>query len=636
MKRLIKTLDSNNKLKQFLLILTVFFVFVGLNCVNSLDQGSSDDPAHTGIIFVNPIPFAIFGNSIDQSLIEVLTEVFPNGSIIEFEITGSDLPPNLRGCVFGDDVVIVNGEAVANYLAGILIASAAELSSSEPPVATLNIAANITTPDGDMESDFGPLFLLAVGIIPPEDQTIAPNSAGDPLSIPIVFQTIGIPPGPTGPTVTFSLSDPTLGSLNPTMAQVMGTEESGTATTQYTAFNNTLGTQTITATIPLPNPAVLDPGCPNVSVQIQASTVVMQVAPMPTPTPSPTPVPTPTPIPAIDLICPDQVVSGDQDTCECLTNLGPGSQLCFFVISPAMPSLMIVPPPCFSTDAGGDVQKIILAGAVVSAQVNLVRCCISPNNMVCDPGEPDDVEAVTVVPSTPILPDLICPVQIVSGTQNTCKCSTNQAGVQVCFDVISPAMPTLDILPVEPNCVLTDSGGDATTIIQADMGVISPMVNLVQCCISPSNTSCVGDPDDVESVIVVPVPTPTPTPAPSPSPAPTPTLPPTGIIITAGDLTPVAGGSTVIEAFSGQNVLDLCVQFLVNSSPASDLDPGNNLLSVCATPNGMGNVLSTFSLDVAAGTSGDEIRIIGCIDNATNGMCDGADPLSNTLIFNVQ
>jgi hypothetical protein len=635
-KRLIKTLDSNNKLKHYLLILTVFLLFIGLNCVNSLDQGSSDDPVNTGIIFVNPIPFAIFGNSIDQSLIEVLTQVFPNGSVIEFEITGSDLPPNLRGCVFGGDVIIVNDEAVANYLAGILIASGAELSSSEPPVATLNIAANIITPDGDEESDFGPLFLFAVGIIPPEDQGITTNPADDPLSVflTLVFQTIGIPPGTI---VTFALSDPTLGSLFPLMTPVLGSEDSGTATTQYTTFNNTGGTQIITATIILPNPVDFDPDCPNVPVAqrtIQEDVIIVQSAPQPTPIPSPTPIPTPTPVPTptpaatIDLVCPDEVVSGDQDTCTCSTDLGPGVELCFFVISPAMPSLAIAPPACANTDSGGDALKIIVAGAVISAQVNLVQCCISGDDTTCNPpGDLEDVQAVTVVPSEPTLPDLVCPDQLVSGAQDTCTCSTNLGpGEELCFQVISGT--TLDVLPADPNCVDTDSGGDAITVIEGDlMGGMSAMVNLVQCCISDNDQSCdSGDPDDVESVTVVPVPTPTPTPVPPPTPTPTPT--PAPIIIMSTDPSPPPGGTPFINVFTSSSPgTGLCVVILADGTTGGSTLTGPfpfPPVTACDIADAFGDSIGLIQLTISgAATSGQSISLQGCIDSNFDGSCFG-------------
>ena len=553
MKRLIKTSDSKNKLRQFLSILTVFLVFVGLNCVNGLDQGSSDDPAHTGIIFVNGVPVVIFGNSIDQSLIEVTTGVFPNGSTIEFEITLSDLIELLSGCVFGGDVIIVDGQAVANYLAGILIGTPDQLSSGDPPVAALNVAVKITTPDGDSESDFVTMFLNAVGMIPPEDMDVT-TSPDDGITLPVivtlVFQTIGIPPGTN---VSFSLSNPALGMLNPLVTPVSGAEDNGEAETLYTTVNGSSGIQTITATIILPNPFDFDPSCPNVPVgqrTIQVSVKINQIAPVPTPTPSPsptpgptptpsptptpgpTPTPSPTPGPTVTLVCPDQIIEGDQAQCTCSTNQGQGVQLCFVVSDPPLTLISPTGPDCDTTDGAGEAFVVVLAQDVMGAEIGQVECCLSLGDDMCDPGDLNDVEPITVVP-----------------------------------------VPT-------------------------------------------------------------PTPTPSPTPGPTPTPTPSPTPTPGPIMITAGDLTPAAGGQTVIEAFSNQNVDDLCVQFVINSNPASDLDPGSGTV-VCAAPIN-NNVLNTFVLDVAAMTSGDEIRIIGCIDNSGAMGCDGTDPLSNILIFNVQ
>jgi len=418
-KRLIKTLDSNNKLKQFLLILTVFLVFVGLNCVSGLDQDSSDNPAHTGIIFVNGVPIIIFGNSIDQSLVEVTTGVFPNGSTIEFEITLSDLIELLSGCVFGGDVIIVDGQALANYLAGILIATPDELSSGEPPVAALNVAVKITTPDGDSESDFGTIFLNAVGMIPPEGMEVT-TSPDDGMTPPVIitleFQTIGIPPGRN---VNFSLSNPALGMLNPLMTAVIGEEDNGAAVTQYTTANGSNGVQTITARIELPNPFDFDPSCPNVPVgqrTIQVFVVITQIAPVPTPTPSPsptpgptptpsptptpgpTPTPSPTPGPTVTLVCPDQIIEGDQAQCTCSTNQGQGVQLCFVVSDPPLTLISPTMPDCDTTDGTGEAFVTVQAQDVMAAEVGLVECCLSPDNTMCDPGDLNDVEPITVVP----------------------------------------------------------------------------------------------------------------------------------------------------------------------------------------------------------------------------------------------
>ena len=412
MKKLIKTLDSNNKLKHYLLILTVFFVFVGLNCVSSLDQGSSDNPAHTGIIFVNFNPIALFGNSSDQSLVEVTTGVFEDGTTIEFEITMSDLPELLSGCVFGGDVIIVDGQAVANYLAGIFIATPGQLSSGELPTAELNVAVNLTTPDLEEESDFGTILLAAVGMIPPAPQTVTTAPADPPVIVTLEFDTIGIPPGTN---VNFSLSNPALGMLNPLMTQVIGDEADGAAVTQYTTANNSNGIQTITATIVLDNPFDIDPSCPSVPVgqrTIQVFVVITQIAPTPTPTPSPTPVPTPTPsptpvptptptpsptpVPMIALMCPSQLFVNTQGVCTCLTDQPQGSQICFEVTSPALPALSFA-PTCVPANSSGDGQSIVNAGGVL--QIYLVQCCLAGGNGICDPIDPTASGSIMVVPT---------------------------------------------------------------------------------------------------------------------------------------------------------------------------------------------------------------------------------------------
>src|SRR3990172_11450590 len=143
-----------------------------------------------------------------------------------FEITASDLPPQLSGCVFDGDLIIVDGQAFATYLPGILIASASQLTSSELPIAALNIAVNITTPDGDEESDFGTIILLAVGTIPPEEMEITSNPVGDPMTafLTLIFQTIGIPPGTM---VDFDVANTDIGSVMPLSPTVIGSEEMG-------------------------------------------------------------------------------------------------------------------------------------------------------------------------------------------------------------------------------------------------------------------------------------------------------------------------------------------------------------------------------------------------------------------------
>jgi hypothetical protein len=128
----------------------------------------------------------------------------------------------------------------------------------------VNIAVTVTrSGTQDTESDFVQIPLLGVGIIPPEDFELEVPETGDPSSVgaTLEFLTVGVPPGTI---VNFSLSNNALGSLNPTSTPVLGSEESGSAVTEYTAVNGAGGTQVVTARAVLPNPADVDPDCPNV------------------------------------------------------------------------------------------------------------------------------------------------------------------------------------------------------------------------------------------------------------------------------------------------------------------------------------------------------------------------------------
>jgi hypothetical protein len=296
LKRTLKT-SGKNPSKQ-IIALSVLFAFVlllGASCVNDLDNESSQDPFGDKQILVDPNPDVLFGNGSHESEIEVIVNpaTVQDGSGIVFNLTGSDLPSNLRGCLRNADTVISGAHAFADYIGGIFIASSAELQASEPPTARVNVAASVTPPGGgDSDSNFGTVILNGVGMIPPEDiEDLVTNPADSPTSIFVTleFQTVGIPPGTT---VSFTVSRPDLGSLNPTSTPVVGSEESGLAATQYTTVNNTGGTQVVTARVVLPNPFDIDPNCPNVPEAdrtIEEVVVVTQSVPEPTPAPTPTP-----------------------------------------------------------------------------------------------------------------------------------------------------------------------------------------------------------------------------------------------------------------------------------------------------------------------------------------------------------
>lgn len=292
MKKLVKTLASNNS-KRFLLLSFLLLLFGGTFCTNSLDNEGSQSSTGGGQIVVNLKPNSLFGNGSDLSEVQVVTGEIPDGSNVEFELTGSNLPEILEGCLLDKGTTIVNGQVSAKYLAGIVITSG----SATPAPSTVNVAVTITGTDGKPENRFGTIILNSVSIIPPADFELGVPQADSTSKVgsTLKFLTVGIPPGTI---VNFALSNPALGSLAPTSTAVLGSEGSGSATTSYTAVNGEVGTQVITATITLPNPFDIDNSCPVVPVedrQAQAVVVITQSIATPAPaTPTPTPTPTST------------------------------------------------------------------------------------------------------------------------------------------------------------------------------------------------------------------------------------------------------------------------------------------------------------------------------------------------------
>jgi hypothetical protein len=299
-KKLIK-ISGANKLERLLLFFSLLLLlFIGTTCNNGLDNpGSDNNPVGAGIIDVLANPAALFGNGakpdgtghaqIDAE-IQATTNQFPDGSAVQFALTGSNLASFLRGCLINADAVLTNGQAFVDYVAGIFIPKSTSCSGTTPPTAAVNVSITVTTPQGVKQSDFGTITLQCIDMIPPADQSITTNAPDSTFKvfISLIFQTVGIAPGTP---VNFSLSRSDLGSLNPTSAAVGGSETGGTATTQYTAENKG-GTQVITATIVLPNPFDIDPNCPEVPIgdrTIQAIVTITQSVPQPTPAPTSTP-----------------------------------------------------------------------------------------------------------------------------------------------------------------------------------------------------------------------------------------------------------------------------------------------------------------------------------------------------------
>jgi len=289
---ILKTISNNSKRVISLLALVVMFAGViaaGISCVQGANNSGSDDPINTGIIAFFFNPDIIFGNGESETEIQASTELFPTGSPIDFEITGSSLKQALRGCLFNEDSVLDNdGHAFVDYVGGINIASSAELLSDEPPVEGVNIAATVMPPGGDSETDFGTVLLRPVGMIPPEDTELTSGDMGGPMiGLTLEFQTIGLPPGTI---VNFTVSNPGIGSVSPTSVAVVGSEDVGSAITQYTSVNNTGGTQVVTARAILPNPFDINPNCPSVPESertIEEFIIITQSVPEESPTPTP-------------------------------------------------------------------------------------------------------------------------------------------------------------------------------------------------------------------------------------------------------------------------------------------------------------------------------------------------------------
>ena len=605
MKRLIKTLDSNNKLKQSLLILTVFLVCVGLNCVSSLDQGSSDNPINTGIIFINGVPAVLFGNAVDRSQIKVITEVFPDGSSVEFEITGTDLQDPFKGCLSDEKKILNNGQAFAEYLGGVLIGSEA--------IATVNVAVTITVPGEDTESDFNVIILLGVDIIPPADTEITSRPVGDPLSefLTLIFQTIGFPPGTR---VNFSVSNPAIGNVMPTSAMVVGPEESGAAITQYNTVNGTGGTQVITATITIPNP------CPDGSdLFIQRSFTITQIAPEPTPPPTPPPPPT-----IVSTVANDTLQAGEETIVTAQTeNLPSGTTICFdFPINSSPASS--VDPTCAPTDSSGKAITILTAGNVTDTQIIVERECVDANGSLdCDDGELNDTVSVTIeaVPPTPETITVVAdPGTIDAGEEALITATTEglPTGTRICFDIPINSSPASS---VSPTCTNTDSMGEALTILKGGNVTTTKVIVVRGCVDDDMGGDCdPGELNDTASVTIVapgPTPTPTPTPSPAPTPSPSPTPGPTVTLTCPDTLLVMTQGTCTCSTNQGQGK-QVCFEVISPAMPSLSFSP------MCINTGIGGNGQSIVNAGMTVQT-----YLVQCCLSDDDNMCDDIDPTSD-------
>jgi len=247
-------------------VLLFFALLLGTQyaCLDGLNGDSSENPINTAIIGLSANPLTLYGNACEDSFIQVNTNLVPDGTPIEFEITfsGSGLPPQLRGCLFDSSGTVEDEFAFVNYLSGVLIGIG--------EIATINISATVLPVGGDVESDFITLSLQGVGITPPTPGPITVPSGEEEnpqdVDVTLIFTTLGIKPG------TFaevSISNPVIGTLNGGFSvvevPVLGSIDSGQFIVQYTAFVGQGGTQIILARIQLQIPPEFFAICPLIS-----------------------------------------------------------------------------------------------------------------------------------------------------------------------------------------------------------------------------------------------------------------------------------------------------------------------------------------------------------------------------------
>jgi len=286
-------------------VLLFMFLLLGFQyaCLDGLNGDSSGNPINTAIIGLSANPQSLFGNAGKDSVIQVNTNLVPDGTPIDFEITFSPtgLRPELRGCLFASTGTVEGNLAFVNYLAGVHKGVGATLEEIALDTATVNISATIHPVDGDEESDFITMTLRGIGIVAPDDQDITvPNpmdTMAEDIFLTLIYNTIGIEPGTIA---EVSLSDPALGSLNEGVnvvdVPVLGSTEAGQFIVQYNAFR-VGGTQIITARIQLEAPPEFAAICPIPSpddLLIEAVVVITQSVESLEPSPSPSSSPTPT------------------------------------------------------------------------------------------------------------------------------------------------------------------------------------------------------------------------------------------------------------------------------------------------------------------------------------------------------
>lgn len=307
----------------------IFFSIVLLAACNSgtddLDnRQGSQNPFGAQIIVVDSNDNTVYGNLSDliEVVINVNEQLTPDGTQVDFEFSSTDLPITQRGCVLGEENFISDGQAVLDLLAGLFIDESPNTMDELP--AFVNVGVTLTRAGGQQESRFFPIAINPVRLISPADTEITTNPVGAPttLFITLQFMTEGIP---VGTIVEFEASNTAIGDVEESMVPVMGTKAEGQAIVQYTTVNGTGGTQVITASIVLPDPATMDPDCPSIPETqrtLQEVVVIDQSAPDEEPEPE------------MEMICDDGIENDGDGVADCAdtdcdgANVGPGGAPC--------------------------------------------------------------------------------------------------------------------------------------------------------------------------------------------------------------------------------------------------------------------------------------------------------------------
>jgi len=512
MRRLIKYREDDQlsfykkhikKLILSLIILTSSTVLLScLDGIGGLPNSITADPFNLQIIVPNLNNDAIFGNLCDITELEVkvLEELTPNGSTVQYDLNSISLPVALRGNLISVDFTIVDGISFADYLAGLLIGAG--------NTATVNIHITITTPAGDSQSDNVNVTLLGVDIIAPEgpteieanpppefctDMGLEPQPFG--IFVTLTFSFVGIPPtSNTGslikPQLTVVTTDPTVGTVFPSMPAIVGTVNSAQAVVTYSLVDGGSGTNIVRATLILPDPRDKFFFLPSIPVEdrtLTAELVITQSVGMDC-------FDGVTIEPTIDSFGfdPSPIVEEESSILTTQTSNYEGRQVCFEVTDDGGTGCIPV-DQCSPADFSG----IATGGVTCPASGNAfyISCLDLNTNFVCDPGEPFLNGTLTVVPAeaAAILSFSADPNPLVLADGDSSSLNTqtqNFSGGTVCFNITDAGVTGCLIDGGLTDCSAVDVSGLATSSVTC---TTEGAAQLRSCLDSDSDMSCTGE-----------------------------------------------------------------------------------------------------------------------------------------------